>query len=178
MSKKSAPKKSKEPKTPKTPKEPKAKAAKTPKEPKAKKEKPVKEPKPFAHDERVLPLVGKDLTHTERDGTVHECKVLEDGFEVAGTRYNSATAAAKPLQPTDAQGRTRAVNGLVYWNIVKTPRAAISPEAALERATKAVEKAIEKCGAAIETAGEKKGDVRRALASAIKGFEKLQEKAS
>ena len=30
----------------------------------------------------------------------------------------------------------------------------------------------------VETAGEKKGDVRRALASAIKGFEKLQEKAS
>lgn len=163
-------------------KEPKAKkeskAAAAPKEPKAKKEKPPKEPKHFAHDPRVLPFVGKDLTHTERDGTVHTLHVLADGFEMDGTRYNSATAAAKPLQPVDAEGKSRAVNGLVYWNIIKTKRPAVTPEAALESAQKAIDRAVEKCAAAIEAAGEKKGDVRRALQGAAKKLEKLQEQAS
>lgn len=163
------------------PKEPKAKtpkAKKAPKEPKAKKEKAPKEPKAFAHDPRVLPFIGQTLKHTERDGTVHECEVRADGFYVGGERYNSATAAAKPLQPVDAEGKSRAVNGLVYWNVVTPPRPSVTPEAALERAQKAIERAVEKCGTAVEAAGEKKGDVRRALQSASKKFEKLLEAAA
>ena len=160
----------KEPKAAKVtaPKEPKQA-----KEPKAKKAKPTKEPKPFAHDPRVLPFVGKTLTHTERDGTRHEMKVLASGFEVAGVMYNSATAAAKPLQPIDSEGKSRAVNGLVYWNIVKTPRAAIAPEAALESAQKAIDKALERSGVAGEAAGDKRGAVTRAMQGAVKKFEKL-----
>ncbi|MDE3097249.1 MAG: hypothetical protein KGK07_14770 [Chloroflexota bacterium] len=160
------------------PKEPKAKKAAAPKEPKAKKEKAQKELKEFAHDPRVLPFVGKDLTHTERDGTVHTCKVLPDGFEVEGVRYNSATAAAKPLQPVDAEGKARAVNGLVYWNVVKTPRPAVTPEAALESAQKAIDRAVDRCERAVEAAGDKKGEVRRALQGAVKKFEKLLEGAT
>lgn len=156
----------------------KSPVAKVAKESKAKKERAPKEPKAFAHDPRVLPFVGKALTHTERDGTVHTCKVLADGFEVDGVRYNSATAAAKPLQPTDAEGKPRAVNGLVYWNIVKTPRPAVTPEAALESAAKALGRAVEKCGTAVEAAGEKKGEVRRTLQGAVKKFEKMLEQAA
>ena len=159
-----------------TVKEPKA--AKAPKEPKAKKEKAPKEQKPFKHDPRVLPYVGENLEHTERDGTVHLCRVLEDGFEVDGVHYNSATAAAKPLQPKNEDGQTRAVNGLVYWNIVKAPRAAVTPEAALDGAAKAVDRAVVKSAVAIEAAGDKKGEVRRALAGAVKKFEKLLEQAA
>lgn len=153
----------------------KAKKERAPKQPKAKKEIAPEELRAYAHDPRVLPHVGKDLTHTERDGTVHICKVLEDGFEVEGVRYNSATAAAKPLQPVDAEGKARAVNGLVYWGVVKTPRPAATPEGALKGAAKALDRAVEKCSAAVEAAGEKKGEVRRTLHGAVKKFEKMLE---
>ena len=160
----------------KTPKE-KAPKEKAPKE-KAPKEKAPKPEKPFEHDPRVLPYVGKILTHTERDGDIHEMEVRADGFYVGRTRYNSATAAAKPFQPVDDEGRSRPVNGLVYWNIVQAPRAAISPEAALESAQKAIDKALQRAALAVEAASDKKGAVTRLLQSAVKKFEKLLNSAT
>ena len=150
--------------------------AKAPKaeKPEAKKAaKPAAEPAPVRERDPRLPPVGTVVTKKDRAGNVRcSCTITASGFDYKGTEYRSLSAAA--MAAARDQGTKGAVNGWLYFGLVKQPARIADPVEALAHAW---ERFHEKATSAFASAKDDSAALAKLQAAVAGQAKKLEQLA-